>query len=332
MRSSDTTSANEHLTPQQASLALAEAIEEIEAKLGHRVRLSWLGRQKMGVDATTKLLVENRDSHPVAVIICSRQAAPDLVARAAERAEQVRALVGETLGEVIPVPLSLGYATGLSYMILPCYRELASLRILRRIQWWRLRRPVLGWLGEAVAAAACHIGPVEAGNRFEWELSHLRDQHFVDRDLKRILDAYLARLKDGEWQPRHTFDHNDMWLGNVMLPRPGALSSLRPAFHLIDWGGANPRGYGIYDLVRVSLAFGLSDAALARETRLHCLALGSEIQDASGHLLASLGRLHRHIEHFPEARYLAVFQRCWRTLARTVEAAKRSDDSPHDSK
>ena len=319
MEGIDRASANEHLTPHEASRVFAVALADIEGRVGRSVNLAWLGRQKLGLDATTKLLVQTADGVPLAAIICSRRAAPDLVARAGAMAEQVRALVGETLGSVIPVPVAAGHANGLSYMILPYYRELSTQRIVRKLQWWRLRRPVLGWLQDAVATAALKLDPAEAGERYALELSHLRSQFFLDGDQQRVIDSYLARLASGDWRPRHTFDHNDIWFGNVMLPRPNPLASLQSPFLLIDWGGANPCGYGIYDLVRAGVAFGLSDKALARETGRHCRALGSEVQDAPGHLLASLGRLHRHLEEFPEERYIAVFRRCWITLNRSLQ-------------
>ena len=306
---------NEHISPEFVTRGLAPLLAEIEDTLEEPVHLSWLGRQKKGADNTTRLLVNSRSGTPHAVIVFSRPAAPELVARAGAVAESIRDLVGEALGCVIPKPLFTGHHEGRSYMVLPCYRELSGNRFVGVLQRRRLRRPVMNWLQEACGNATQAMRDLPAAEGFAVRLEYLRDQHFLNREPRAAIDGLLARLKAGEWHPRHTFDHNDMWIGNIMLPGTTPLGGLiESPFVLIDWAGANPHGYGVYDVVRMGMAFGLAPARLRRELQAHCAHLACEPQDARGHLLASLARLHEHLEHFPEERYIATFNRCWHTI------------------
>ncbi len=84
----------------------------------------------------------------------------------------------------------------------------------------------------------------------------------MDEGLQRSITYALDRTESGVWQPRHTIDHNDFWLNNVMLPaQDQAKTRQKYPFILIDWSGANPYGYGIYDLFRIARSLKLSDKA-----------------------------------------------------------------------
>ena len=137
------------------------------------------------------------------------------------------------------------------------------------------------------------------------------------------MDNALYRLNSDKWKPLHTFDHNDLWLGNVMLnPRYGyGTNSIYP-YTIIDWVGANTKGYGIYDLIRLSLSLRISNAQLRHELIAHSVALKCELEDLCGHLLASLGQLHLSIECFPEEEYEKTFYQCWHMLSQVLPTIK----------
>jgi len=92
-------------------------------------------------------------------------------------------------------------------------------------------------------------------------------------------------------------------------------------FVLIDWAGANQYGYGIYDLIRLARALKLSPASLRRELITHSKALQCEPQDTRGHLLATFGRLHQHLECFPEERFVETLRACLGTMERALPAS-----------
>jgi serine O-acetyltransferase len=307
---------NEHITIKALSALLADNLTKLEEDIGCRVILEPLGKLKSGADNTTMALVRTTTGHPKAVISCSRPAAPDLIRRGIEAAEAIRSLIGERLGTAIIKEITSGYVDGRSFVILPWCQELSSWKSRCLLQRWRLRRPLLDWLREATAAAAAAQGHSDTtGQTFNAMLQHLARQNFVDSEIRGAVKKAITRIDSGQWRPLHSFDHNDFWMGNVLLTaRSGHTSRHLHPFVVIDWAGANPQGFGLYDLIRLARALKLSPAALRRELLAHCKALQCDPTDARGHLLATFGRLHQHLEYFPEERFVETFRACWITL------------------
>ncbi|MCK5601203.1 hypothetical protein KAR91_05020 [Candidatus Pacearchaeota archaeon] len=310
---------NKHISVGALTAFLTDELSELEAQLGECVELELLGRQKDGEDSTTKILVRTKRGHPAAVIVCSRTVAPGLVERGTKVAETIRAIIGEQLGQAIIRPLSHGYIDDRSYVMLPYCREFSSWKPIRVFQRLWLQRHILYWLRKSTETAAEKIElSKDSPASFISMLRYLEQQHFVDDDLQRAITRALDRIETGSWMPRHTIDHNDFWLGNVMLPvRTKSKKHLFP-FVIIDWAGANPYGYGIYDLIRIARGLKLSDTALRREIDFHCTALQCKPEDTQGHLLATLARLHQNLECFPESRYLETFSICWMKLSKAL--------------
>jgi hypothetical protein len=46
--------------------------------------------------------------------------------------------------------------------------------------------------------------------------------------------------------------------------------------------------------------------------------LSCELVDTRGHMLAALGRLHMHLEHFSERRYRQTFLSCWTAIDNAI--------------
>ncbi|MCC6907838.1 MAG: hypothetical protein IT430_07860 [Phycisphaerales bacterium] len=312
---------NSHITMEVLEPLLRPSLEALELQLGPNLSLSPLGRLKPGIDSTTKGLIENGSGEAVAVVVCSRPSSPLLVARGTERAERIRSMLGERLGAAIIAPIYSGVIDGRSYVVLPVARDLPSNRLVLRWRLWSLRRTLLDWLADAVRAAAIaqRITP-QSDSQFSLALSHLGSQAFLDSATKTAVNESLNRLHAGQWSPLHTFDHNDLWYGNILQPLTSAKrDGTKWPFVLIDWAGANPRGYGVYDLIRLSRSLQLSSARLGRELVRHARALECEPADLRGHFLASMGHLHRHLEHFPLERFVEVFKSCWLTLDRGLD-------------
>jgi len=309
---------NAHARPEFLELALSEDLRHLSEMVGEGINLEPFGLHKAGVDTTTKMLVKSDSGRRIAVIICSRPAAPDLIARGTQAAESIRSIIGHDLGEPIIKPISSSYADGLSCVILPNCREFSSSKLVRAAQRLHLRRSLLNWLCQATEAAALTHGTDDSiTHSYARMLQHIKDQDVFDESVRSAARCGLRRLESRRWQPRQTIDHNDFWLGNIMLI-PKADAGARYPFVLIDWAGANARGFGIYDLTRVARSLKLSAAAFRRELIGHSEALQCQLEDTRGHFLASLGRLHQHLEHFPEERYLKLFRQCWSYLNRAL--------------
>ena len=316
--------------PNAERRAIEQRVQAWGAANGSELRLTMIDDGKDIVDATLKGLVQSRQDQPVGFVLCSQPAAPDLVERGVRNAEAIRSMLGEKLGQAIVQPSDRGKIDGLSYVLLPWYQPLSSSRLRRVWQKFRLRRPVLDWLYEATATAAGRdVQPVGAIESFESVLMHLGRQSFLTSEQKTIVDRALRRIDRELWRPRYVFDHNDLWDGNILLTgsrsrRPGS----RFPFVLIDWAGANPIGYGVYDLVRLARALGLSSRTLRTELIRHASALQCNPTDLYGHFLAACGRLHLHLENFPEERFVGMLDQCWRILSDALPELQDPPETP----
>lgn len=311
---------NIHIRISRLEKYAGDELAKLEAYVGESVELGELGIEKNAIDSTTKILVRTKSNHPVAVIICSRGVSPEFVANGVKVAEQIHTVTGKQLGKVIIRPLYQGYADKLSFAIFPYCLEFSSFRPIRIYQRVRVRKHLLQWLVDVTTNAVGAINvEKDTSQSFNTMLRYLYEQHFVDNDVRQAIKFALERIERGVWQPQHTIDHNDLWDGNIMLPAHCKEDGrLQYPFVLIDWYGANPCGYGIFDLVRIALSFNFSDRVLQRELISHSIALKCDLVDTRGHLLAALARLHQHLQCFPETRYLVLFKACWQKFNRAL--------------
>ena len=266
-------------------------------------------------DDPSKILIKNVQAQPIAVVLCSNTFAPKLVERGVKLADASRRLIGERLGSVVLVPILTGEIDGLSFAVLPWHPPLATSRWRWLLQCRLLRPRVLGWLREATRVAAETHREVGLPHDFKDPLVYMKQHESVSDEVRSGVRAALERLEMGAWRPSHTFDHNDLWKRNLLrAPSPVQPSTSIYPFVVIDWLGANPRGYGMYDLIRLADSLRLERTGLRKEIEVHCSALNCELIDARGHLLAALGRLGMNIECFPTDVYVKLVEFCWQML------------------
>ena len=134
--------------------------------------------------------------------------------------------------------------------------------------------------------------------------------------LREVAKVAPEQLDTGLWKPKVVLAHNDLWEGNFLL-RP-KVSKGDYGFVVIDWAGSCIAGHAIYDLLRLGASMRLRRAALFKELVFHSHILDCQLFDTYGYLLASLGSLGMHLEHFPVERYLALSERCFFDLKRMV--------------
>lgn len=314
---------NDHLDPELVREHLADEIQSLEARFGDRIQPELLGKQKSLGDATTKILLRTENGRRIAVLLCSRPVAPDLIARGTASAAAIRSVVGQELGSAIIRPIATGRIQGRSYEILPFCRDLSTHRWLRRWQRTRLTRPLLQWLLRATEAAVeKHEGRTDAAKNFRTVLAYLYEQSLFSIELQSAMERAIDRIDSRQWTPHHSFDHNDLYLSNIMLPsREVPDHNAEWPFVLIDWAGANPVGFGMYDLVRLARAVNLRRRVFVEQLQRHASALRCTTNDLTGHFLAACGRLHQHLEHFPEERYVQTVEACWDNLSSTLSGS-----------
>ena len=124
----------------------------------------------------------------------------------------------------------------------------------------------------------------------------------------------IERIHDGSFHPCHVMSHNDLWAGNILIDHRGVTGSRAGGpgrrFVIIDWPGATLRGFAIVDLVRFARAIPLGRRRFRREVTRHCRILECEFQDAMSHLLAGMGNILKHREHFPLPLFIATSEDC----------------------
>ena len=308
---------NAHLSADRLRVLLKVELAELANRFGEPVRVEPLGELGDGVDSTTKFLIQTESHRPVAVAIVSRPAAPNLIARGTATAARIRNLLGPELGSAIITPLHHGAVDGLSYELLPWHQPLSDSRVLGSWQRFRLKRTLLDWLQDATATTVANHGASSDASQvaFDGMLEHLESRPFIAGPVRESIVNARSRLSTGQWQPRHTFDHNDFWMGNVLLTLRSGEGNLRKfPFVLIDWAGANEQGFGVYDLIRLAQSLRLSNRAIGVELRRHAQALRCGSIDLNGYLLVTLGRLHQNLEHFPEKAFVQMFNTCMKRL------------------
>lgn len=290
--------------------ALHEALAPVRKRLGATASLPRRGGGNHVADATTKVELVNPRGRSVAVVLCASERSPNMVARGMSTARHARGLLGSALGSVILEPLDAGEIDGRSYVVLPLCRELRRSHVGWKLQRRWLTPFVLRWLH-----ATAQVSSRAPGADFHTPLLHMRRRSGLPAEIQDMATKALARLDSGRWTPRHCLDHNDLWKNNILLP-PRSLAGHNPVypFVVIDWVGANPRGHGMYDLIRFCKSMRLPPERIARELGPHCAALGCDPEDAGGHLVASLGWLGMNLEEFPPERFVALGESCCRTL------------------
>lgn len=269
-------------------------------------------------DSPSKVFALDGRRRAVAVVILSPPTAPEVVAQRTEAGEQCRALLGPELGRVVIEPLDHGRIDGRSYAVLPWQRPLTTSKGMVALQRRWLRGHVFRWLREAAAAAKAEHRRRGTPADFHAPLRQVCDSPGLDSPIVDAAGHALERLDSGRWEPTHLFDHNDFWAGNILLAtRHSRVRSGYP-FFVIDWGGANVAGFGVFDLVRLMMSFGIGPRRRRLEIERYAQALGIDPADVTGHLLAALGHLGLNRGQFAQDKYIDLLRQCWRTIASTA--------------
>lgn len=260
-------------------------------------------------DGVGKLLIRDGRGRPFAVALCASPVSPKLVARGVSRARQIKMALGTDLGRCILDPVLETELEGLSCAVYPYCRPLSRIRVVRKIQKLAIRPAVLKWL--AGAASTTMIRSAEVREVFLDRLGLIASEDGIPSTLRNAAAKAIGRTRDGSFDPCHVVSHNDLWDGNILIDHRG-VTGPRPGgrFVIIDWPGAALRGFAIVDLVRLARALPLNRRQFRREVIRHCRILGCEICDATSHLLAGMGNILKHREHFPLPLFMATAEDC----------------------
>jgi hypothetical protein len=273
-------------------------------------------------DSTEIHLARDAAGAVLGAVLWSAEGAPDAVADGMAKARAAAALLPPEAASRVLLAEAEGRVAGRSFAVLPYCKPLSGFRPLWLLQRLTVRRVVLAWLQQACEATARDPAPAAVATAFERPLERLASNAAVGPAVCGLARQALERLTSGRWTPRHVLMHGDLWQGNLMVraPDPSAPTPWERRLCLIDWGGSQPQGYALFDLVRAADALRLPTADLRTAVARHCRALGCEPVDAASHLAAALAHFHDHLGEFPFERFVAMAEACGATLDKAMAA------------
>jgi len=211
----------------------------------------------------------------------------------------------EACGHVLPTLSAEGVLDGRSFMVVPRMHPLNSKRVWKRIDSFRIRGAVLAWLRDLASLAAPRSQDTVPS--FSSRLTALAETPGLSVDIASAARSGLAMLGSGALTVHHIPMHGDLWFGNLLRRDDGSLC-------VIDWGGSQLRGYGIYDLIRLGESLQIPSRIMRRELAIHETALGGG-QASQIHLLAALGHYAANLGQFPRERFVAMAGGVWRLFS-----------------
>ncbi len=279
--------------------------------------LSFQSQANDVADGTAVLLLRDKLEKPCAVVLCAAPAAPDMVRRSVHAAREAKKILGPSIGTHILEPLLEGTLKGLSYAVMPYCNPLSNSRPV----WWIQRRllcpSILHWLASATEHTMHDPEPAGRLRSFAEPLQAVASFSRLNKRMRSAAELAALRLESKDWHPKHVLMHGDFWKGNILI-KPESPTNKRQSsadrFVVIDWPGSEIHGYAIFDLIRMAQSLQLSKVKLRAEIAAHCKLLECTLEDAMSYLLAALGHIAMHIEHFPVDAYVRMAESGFATL------------------
>ncbi len=282
-------------------------------------KIEFLSQSAVVADGVSVFKLYNIGNELHAVLLCSPSLSPNLVKRSTYRAQQAKAHMDVASGKHILEPILEGKIHDLTYSVLPYCYELSKKRLLRKTQNVFLKKFIFEWL---LGVTQCSIRDVDATSveaNFRRPLHHIASLTCLNEQIKQKASIAIDRLSSNLWNPKYVVMHGDLWSGNILLrSKANILNTVNPSdnFVITDWAGSEVNGYAIYDLIRCAESMHLSSKKLKLEINKHCDLLQCDFDDATSYLLASLGFIAMHLEHFPLERFVKMTESCFSTISK----------------
>ena len=309
----------------QGGGALPEGAETLLREfLGPHRRLgsvTELSLKRMVRDHCEKFIALDDHGNPAAFVIVSPESHPDVVSDAAQRAVDERGALGERLGANVLTPFRVAVSDGRSYSIFAYCRPLSGRRLFGGLERRLLAPKVLRWLEEAVVFSRKSVDANSLDRRVVQPLRAIEDDSALDTVIRRAAATALDDVRSERWHPSTVATHNDLWWGNLVhgLSTTGA----SPEFYVIDWGGGDPAGTPIGDLVRLSMSLGLSPRRCGLWIDRHRRTLDCRPVDVLGYLLIGFGALSLNRREWPAERFLQATHACFRYASEAIDTRAR---------
>ena len=272
-------------------------------------------------DFCGKFIALDDRGDPAAFIIVSPASHPDAVSEAAKRAVAVREAVGERLGANVLTPFRVAVSNDRSYSIFPYRTPLSGRRFLGGLERRLLAPKVLRWLEEVVVFSGKPVDADALDRRVVQPLRAIEDDSMLDTVIRRAAATALDDIHSERWRPSTVATHNDLWWGNLV--RGPSTSRAAPEFFVIDWGGGDPAGTPIGDLVRLSMSMRLSPRRCGHWIDRQRRTLECRPVDVLGYLLVGFGALSLDRKEWPAERFVEATTACFRYASEAIDARAR---------
>jgi hypothetical protein len=222
---------------------------------------------------STSLLYDRSGDLKVALMI-SNPRFPLVAQQRADMSLRAFDQLGQDLGSIVVKSRAQGMWEGRSFVVWPAYRSLSSHRVFHALQKRLISGQVFDWLREATRATMRIADAAAIESIYRSPLASMAGDDGMNADIRMAAQSSLARLSSGSWRPVTVLSHNDLWIGNLLLPlwRNGRQKRTY-GFYLIDWAGVAPQGYPFVDLLRFAQSIGMSRAKARAEVARHCRVL-----------------------------------------------------------
>jgi hypothetical protein len=290
---------------------ITDALGDTLTRCGLPANISSYRLPAAGTDSASIFVVG--ETAPMAILAVSPEEFPDLVSVEQEKASRMKSVLGPELGSPIVVPITEGTLdNSRSYALLPRKTPLSDNRIVWPFQRRSLKAHLARWLREINATTTTEGASFEL---YQDSLEHLCKVAGLSGRLRSVAQLALARLLAGDFIPRVTPMHNDLWKGNVLLPSGNDNSeSLSFPFFIIDWRGSRVDGFPLFDLVRLSMSLKFTASELRQELAQSCQSIGCEFSDAPYYVATALGEISSRNDQFPMQAFLGMAEHCFAEL------------------
>jgi hypothetical protein len=256
-------------------------------------------------DRTDKFVVKTRRGRQFFLIV-SNPEYPSTVTTAVRNLQMARNALDNECRQAIETPLLHGFWGSTSYALWLYRSRLSEQRGLRFLQKRLLFPKIVAWLRRAsqLSKRPCHRTEDLIAN-FLQPLEYVASNPRLGEAIKASAKEALGRIVRRDVMPVNVLQHGDLWLGNILLERPGNVLTLgNLSFRIVDWGAATERGYPLFDCIKFARSCGISPA----HARPSILGLSDDVpckpKDAMLYLLCGLGHLGRNLNCFPEHRFV----------------------------
>lgn len=262
-------------------------------------------------DNPIKLEIHDGRSQCLGILHWSPPVAVHAVSNAVRLAEAARRRLGDDLGSVVLAATLEGEFQSRSFALYPRMGVLSNRRVISRLQNWWYAVPILNWLNQVCQTGFTRLPEADYSSRVVAPLEQLAGEPGLDPSVRAGVGASLDAVESGAFKPSMGPVHNDLWHGNVLLPRfaSGAKPGRWP-FLLIDWGASTLVGFPLWDLLRILRSLRIPNPVAARILRRHCEGLGVSLEQGRYGLLLALADLGVYRNEFPLELYLKSVSEC----------------------